>query len=80
MLRDQGVSILAGAQVTEMRMAGGGGSGEAAAGGGEDLAKRLVLLRDSQGQQEVRASGDGSKQSLWAVDCGEGADYVVLSW
>lgn len=53
-LQDQGVSILAGAQVTEMRMAGSGsGGGEGAAGEDEDLAKRLVYLRDSAGQQEI---------------------------
>ncbi|KAL4423108.1 hypothetical protein ABPG77_004791 [Micractinium sp. CCAP 211/92] len=51
-LQDQGISILAGAQVTEMRMAGSG-SGEGAAGGADDLAKRLVYLRDSEGQQEI---------------------------
>jgi phytoene dehydrogenase-like protein len=53
-LRDQGVSVLAGAQVTEMRLAGGGVAGQG--GGGEDLAKRVVYLRDAQGQQEVRAA------------------------
>ena len=85
-LQDKGVSILADAQVTELRRVGapsssGSGGEEASSsgyasgsssgyssggssggGGGEDLAKRLVYLRDSEGQQEVSwgAAGAGA--------------------
>lgn len=80
-LQDKGVSILADAQVTELRRVGapsssGSGGEEASSsgyasgsssgyssggsGGGEDLAKRLVYLRDSEGQQEVRRGAAGA--------------------
>ena len=36
----------------------GSGSGSSG-GGGEDLAKRLVYLRDREGQQEVRTRSEG---------------------
>lgn len=76
-LQDQGVSILAGAQVTEMRMAGSGsGGGEGAAGEDEDLAKRLVYLRDSAGQQEVRA---GCGNLLGGCSC-RGEVPSVAKW
>ena len=62
-LGDKGVSVLAGAQVSEMRKAGAGGGSNGNGGGGggggegsEDLAKRLVYLTDSEGQQEVSDS------------------------
>lgn len=75
-LQDQGVSVLTEAQVTELRRAGsvsssgissssseeGGGAGVSE---GDDLAKRLVYLRDKEGQQEVRATGWG-----WKLECG----------
>ena len=67
MLQDKGVSILTGAQVTELRRAGagsGGGGGSEDAGGGEDLAKRLVYLRDKEGQQEVRGGAERCRQEL----------------
>lgn len=74
-LADKGVSILTGAQVNELRRAGApsvgsAGSGdEASAGGGEDLAKRLVLLTDKEGQQEVRGGAEAAPQGWFACPC-----------
>ena len=75
-LADKGVSIMTGAQVTEMRRANNGSNGSigshgsngtasssassgsassssSSSSGGDDLAKRLVYLKDKEGQQEV---------------------------
>ena len=77
-LQDQGVSILTGAQVTEMRLAGsssnGGGDSADGSSGVKDLAKRLVYLRDSEGQQEVRGPA-----GRWGGEVGrhqEGGDVL----
>ena len=90
-LADKGVSVMAGAQVTEMRRANNSSNGSngssvssgsaassssssSSSSGGEDLAKRLVYLKDKEGQQEVgvqRWTGTG------CVECSGACAFSV---